>query len=151
MVFGLICFGFSDGGNLFWGKRMRALIVLPKIFPLGGVEKLTIDLIKELYEREYIIDLLFLNKHEINNRPIIKLSDILESTKETAISEEKNMMDYDEKLLREFGEGWKWSVDLTFNEYIKHFLNNRYPNKELEDLLKQREELDKRINELKSL
>lgn len=41
---------------------MRALIVLPKIFPLGGVEKLSIDFIKELYEREYIIDLLFLNK-----------------------------------------------------------------------------------------
>ena len=59
---GLIYIRFSDGGNLFWGERMRALIVLPKIFPLGGVEKLTIDLIKELYEREYIIDLLFLNK-----------------------------------------------------------------------------------------
>ncbi len=59
---GLVCFGFSDGSNLFWGERMRALIVLPKIFPLGGVEKLTIDFIKELYEREYIIDLLFLNK-----------------------------------------------------------------------------------------
>ena len=41
---------------------MKVLIVLPKIFPLGGVEKLTIDFIKELYEREFIIDLLFLHK-----------------------------------------------------------------------------------------
>ena len=59
---GLVYIRFSDWGDLFWGTGMRALIVLPKIFPLGGVEKLTIDLIKELYEREYIIDLLFLNK-----------------------------------------------------------------------------------------
>jgi len=59
---GLVYIRFSDWGDLFWGTGMRALIVLPKIFPLGGVEKLTIDFIKELYEREYIIDLLFLNK-----------------------------------------------------------------------------------------
>jgi len=41
---------------------MRVLIVLPKIFPLGGVEKLSIDFIKELYARGNIVDLLFLNK-----------------------------------------------------------------------------------------
>jgi hypothetical protein len=40
MVLGLICFGFSDGGNLLWGEGMRALIVLPKIFPLGGVKNI---------------------------------------------------------------------------------------------------------------
>ena len=53
---------FFTSGDLFWSEGMKVLIVLPKIFPLGGVEKLTIDFIKELYEREFIIDLLFLHK-----------------------------------------------------------------------------------------
>lgn len=106
-------------------------------------------------ERYYGIDeaIIFLNELELNGRPIIKLSDILslsefeESTKETAISE---MREYDEKLLKDFCEGWKQSVDLTLNGYVKEFLQHRYPDKELEELLKQREELEKRINELKS-
>ena len=53
---------FVTWGDIFWVEEMKILIVLPKIFPLGGVEKLTIDFIKELYEREFIIDLLFLHK-----------------------------------------------------------------------------------------
>jgi len=62
MVLGYAGIRFFTSGDLFWSKGMKVLIVLPKIFPLGGVEKLTIDFIKELYEREFIIDLLFLHK-----------------------------------------------------------------------------------------
>jgi len=59
---GIFCFRFFTWVNLFWVEGMKVLIVLPKIFPLGGVEKLTIDFIKELYERGFLIDLLFLHK-----------------------------------------------------------------------------------------
>jgi glycosyltransferase involved in cell wall biosynthesis len=62
MVLGNAGIRFFTWGDLFWVEEMKVLIVLPKIFPLGGVEKLTIDFIKELYEREFIIDLLFLHK-----------------------------------------------------------------------------------------
>lgn len=49
MVLGLICFGFSDGGNLFWGEGMRVLIVLPKIYPSEGVENCLFKKLKLYY------------------------------------------------------------------------------------------------------
>jgi hypothetical protein len=129
---------------------------------------------------------------EINNRPIIKMSDILslsevditdgqepvtikeannplDSTSETPISEmreevgvvylkegditfteEPNMRDYDEELLNEWFEYYYMNpCPANVQEHKRIFLKNRYPNKELEYLLRQREELDKRIEELK--
>ena len=71
---------------------------------------------------------------------------------ETVIFETKDRREYDIILLNKFRR-YLWvelSIDLSLH-FFEDFLNNRYPDKELEDLLKQREELDKRINELKSL
>jgi len=41
---------------------MKILIVIPRLYPLGGVEKLILDLIQELFKRNFIIDLLYVNK-----------------------------------------------------------------------------------------
>lgn len=102
-------------------------------------------------ERYYGIDegVIFLNELELNGRPIIKLSDILDSTKETPISETKDMREYDENLLDDYEKWLSSQGHDTYGGLIPTYIDHRYPNKELEELLRQREELDKRIEELK--
>jgi hypothetical protein len=108
----------------------------------------------------------FLYENEINNRPIIKLSDILslsevditdgqepvtikeannplDSTSETPISE---MREYDEELLDEWFDYYYMNpCPANVQEHKRIFLKNRYPNKELEQ---EKDELLKRLAEI---
>ena len=90
-------------------------------------------------------DFIFLYKNEINDRPIINMSEWFEESEEPSEST-KDMREYDEKLLKDYNV---YVIENDLEEDLlkarRQFLNQRYPN---EALLKEKSELEQRLKEI---
>jgi hypothetical protein len=100
---------------------------------------------EEHYGVDFHGNFIYLRIHEIEDRPIINMSEWFEESEEPSEST-KGMREYDEKLLTKFVAYYQqyhhWS---EFGKAKSQFLNNRYPK---EALLKEKSELEARLKEI---